>query len=956
MATITGITKHAPAPSQPHHQALPLQHRSETPSLFRQAKPVVQQNLLESHTRRKHTHTAQELSTVSPKSSGGECQECDQRCGGRTPSDSHHRDHLPSPVQCERHSKPVGPILTLSPQTITLLDPADLESVTSLWSIFSKCSDSLENGKRLENISWRLWSRELLYSPTEDEPYPVELLPTYQSQNGTKHNRTSNGSVPELSQVPKLSSSVESSESSSTTTSTQKGSNDKLTIAKTVNAYSLSHSSSVSMLQNTRQEGGQKAFSVLANPHSRPHIETKEKPRVKRKLHCNHLSSEKLKELRQLFNPNCHDEYLKPGMSPKHTLQSKQIKPQSDGVATQDRRSFSTEGSHAHSISTTIHPLQSNSSSIIQTRKHVSLFQTTPHQHPNQPSLFPSQSTRRDSNKSVQHLSKQLPSLLFPASKSQTQKVSSASEKPPLTSTINFLDPTAPTDNNISRSSSKVSTAAPTSTRNFHNKSSNNLPPDSISSLKLQKPTFSLFSSAKEQSKKKASLFPRPNPLPRTMTERNTQALGPSLDRNQLYTSSSHNVTTREVCADYYDSSEDLCDDTDTDSESEFSGIDSNGSRLTYRHRNSTSVSIVRGFSPSAVSVSTRASAANIASSSNSKAAKSHSSNLELSKARPDKVNREKMFFIESSPDESEAGTYSLSSHGAFLTLPRKESNESARTISTTTARGGSLFGNNPGEKCSPKAVFHDNTEAHAEALKAVTEDDDTEADDDDDSNDDNYEDDSDDSDDDSAWDSVDDESDSASLNEYTFTKGGTKPRPLVRSSLLSSLFLNNPEKLQEEQNCRTKTSWVTLFDPKRNSDRVSLAKKKETLAHPSAEIHMTAKSSSLISQNWPTTNFDLHSPRTTRRNMLASELSESVRRNLLWDRKKVGIMKPSSSTNTANVAGSESTAKLIRRHTSVDVAGLNRIHTMPAIPVETWKQDLEQDSNGDFNYHARGW
>jgi hypothetical protein len=67
-------------------------------------------------------------------------------------------------------------------------------------------------------------------------------------------------------------------------------------------------------------------------------------------------------------------------------------------------------------------------------------------------------------------------------------------------------------------------------------------------------------------------------------------------------------------------------------------------------------------------------------------------------------------------------------------------------------------------------------------------------------------------------------------------------------------------------------------------------------------------------------------SPRTTRRNMLATELTESLRRNLLRER--------SQKTQTAN-------AVLKRRHTSHDVANLKQYPEKPFM-----KKDKEVDTN----------
>lgn len=87
-------------------------------------------------------------------------------------------------------------------------------------------------------------------------------------------------------------------------------------------------------------------------------------------------------------------------------------------------------------------------------------------------------------------------------------------------------------------------------------------------------------------------------------------------------------------------------------------------------------------------------------------------------------------------------------------------------------------------------------------------------------------------------------------------------------------------------------------------------------------------------------------SPRTNRRNMLSTELTESLRRHLLWER--------SQKTSTAN-------AVLKRRHTSQDVANLRQYPE----PVHMSRDD-NGDNVGSFDqylnrdayngYHAKGW
>ena len=86
-------------------------------------------------------------------------------------------------------------------------------------------------------------------------------------------------------------------------------------------------------------------------------------------------------------------------------------------------------------------------------------------------------------------------------------------------------------------------------------------------------------------------------------------------------------------------------------------------------------------------------------------------------------------------------------------------------------------------------------------------------------------------------------------------------------------------------------------------------------------------------------------SPRTTRRNMLSTELTESLRRHLLWER--------SQKSSTAN-------AVLKRRHTSHDVANLKqypeRVHMTRDTDVNasSWNRYINRDAlNG---YHSKGW
>ncbi|KAH7114113.1 hypothetical protein EDB81DRAFT_921202 [Dactylonectria macrodidyma] len=86
-------------------------------------------------------------------------------------------------------------------------------------------------------------------------------------------------------------------------------------------------------------------------------------------------------------------------------------------------------------------------------------------------------------------------------------------------------------------------------------------------------------------------------------------------------------------------------------------------------------------------------------------------------------------------------------------------------------------------------------------------------------------------------------------------------------------------------------------------------------------------------------------SPRTTRRNMLATELTESLRRHLLWERQQ--------KSSTAN-------AVLKRRHTSHDVTNLKQypvkscIKTSEDVNASSWNQYFSKEADNGF--HSKGW
>ncbi|KAJ1328005.1 DUF3295 domain-containing protein [Microdochium nivale] len=72
--------------------------------------------------------------------------------------------------------KAEGLVLTVDPNLIHMVDTNNAENLFSMWTVFSRCADSVEQGRRLENLSWRLWNRETFCCETSKaESSPVSI-------------------------------------------------------------------------------------------------------------------------------------------------------------------------------------------------------------------------------------------------------------------------------------------------------------------------------------------------------------------------------------------------------------------------------------------------------------------------------------------------------------------------------------------------------------------------------------------------------------------------------------------------------------------------------------------------------------------------------------------------------------------------------------------------------------
>ncbi|KIX06065.1 uncharacterized protein Z518_04039 [Rhinocladiella mackenziei CBS 650.93] len=72
-----------------------------------------------------------------------------------------------------------APVLSLDAGKMHQIDPSNACSLMAMWSIFSKCSETLKDGPRLENMSWRVWSREsLCVAPVESPAARSSQVPS----------------------------------------------------------------------------------------------------------------------------------------------------------------------------------------------------------------------------------------------------------------------------------------------------------------------------------------------------------------------------------------------------------------------------------------------------------------------------------------------------------------------------------------------------------------------------------------------------------------------------------------------------------------------------------------------------------------------------------------------------------------------------------------------------------
>lgn len=203
-----------------------------------------------------------------------------------------------------------------------------------------------------------------------------------------------------------------------------------------------------------------------------------------------------------------------------------------------------------------------------------------------------------------------------------------------------------------------------------------------------------------------------------------------------------------------------------------------------------------------------------------------------------------------------------------------------------------------------------------------------------------------DDDDDSSDWEDSDDNSGPSSVNEREtlFQRVDSQANLTSRRSMLTTL-MHEPDRAKALANEASRSTPALRRSRQTTPNGPSVAGSPVPSVQLQAPIQDSSRSKPIIMTTSNTMPNQLAlSPRTTRRNMLSTELTESLRKNLLWERQH---------RSTGNLTA------LKRRHTSTDVKNLKQ-QPEPA-PVFSHRDGAKNFNNDFFNaglqeYHAKGW
>lgn len=201
------------------------------------------------------------------------------------------------------------------------------------------------------------------------------------------------------------------------------------------------------------------------------------------------------------------------------------------------------------------------------------------------------------------------------------------------------------------------------------------------------------------------------------------------------------------------------------------------------------------------------------------------------------------------------------------------------------------------------------------------------------------------DDDDSSDWEDSDDQSGPSSVvDRDLFQRVDSKPNLTSHKSLLTTL-MTEPERARALQNAASRSTPAIRRSRTSTPNGPSVATSPEASSPMRSAAQDIPRSKPIIMTTSNTHQQAPLSPRTTRRNMLSTELTESLRKNLLWERQH---------------RSSNNLAQLKRRHTSTDVKNLKQ-QPEPAPIISHQNNNKNNFTNDYFNaglgeYHTRGW
>ncbi|KAI9317733.1 hypothetical protein BX666DRAFT_1666496 [Dichotomocladium elegans] len=147
------------------------------------------------------------------------------------------------------------PMLSLSPQSIYRIPDVDIDDLSVMWNVFTKCKAHLENGQRLENMSWRLWYHERQQS-----------IQQQQQQQQQQHKADYFSYIPAHSSSPQINSPVSSTTSSSSdSTSSTSIKRFLLTLSPAHDVWSHQNTMTRSESSNNISHSSANDASVVAN-------------------------------------------------------------------------------------------------------------------------------------------------------------------------------------------------------------------------------------------------------------------------------------------------------------------------------------------------------------------------------------------------------------------------------------------------------------------------------------------------------------------------------------------------------------------------------------------------------------------------------------------------------------------------------------------------------------------